>query len=100
MHRMLVTLRVFASDGKQYLLAAEVDEPPATPAQLLERFNKGGRIAVSDRASLPVDEIARVEFESAERLTAPTWLGDLRDEDVASAMEGRFEKPPHEEPLS
>jgi hypothetical protein len=95
---MLVTLRIFVSDGKAYLLAAELDEPPETPEQLLDRFNRNGKIALGDRVSVSVDDVVKVEFAAPEPLTAPAWIGKLRDEDVESAMEGRFERPPYEEP--
>jgi hypothetical protein len=94
---VLVTLRIYVSDGSEYLLATELDEVPETPEQLLEHFDRNGEIAVGDRASVPLDDVVKVEFAPTKPLVAPPWLGNLRDEDVESAMDGRFEKPPYEE---
>ena len=47
---------------------------------------------------MPIKDVVKVEFAPAEPQRGPSWLGDLRDEDVASAMEGRFERPAFEEP--
>jgi hypothetical protein len=95
---MLVRLRIHLADGREALLSAEVDEPPETPKELLEQFNRNGRIRLGDRQTVPIQEVVKVEFAPAEPQAGPSWVGDLRDEDVASAMDGRFEKPAFEEP--
>jgi hypothetical protein len=94
---VLVTLRIHLSDGRDRLLAAEVEEQPASPEELLERFDRNGEIAIGDRESVPVDRIVRVEFAPPEPQSSPPWLGNLHDEDVESAMEGRFDRPPNED---
>ena len=93
---MLVTLRVHLADGKEHLLAAEVVEPPGTPEELLDRLERNGQIAIGDRESVPVSEVVKIEFASPEPKSAPPWRQVLRDEDVESAMDGRFERPPYE----
>ena len=95
---MVVRLRIHLADGREALLSAEVEEPPGTPEELLEQLDREGRIVLGDRESVPIKEVVKVEFAPAESQAAPSWLGDLRDEDVASAMDGRFEKPALEEP--
>ena len=94
---MLVTLRIYLSDGRERLLATEVDEPPEAPEELLEHFKRSGEIALGDRESVSVHDVVKVEFAPPVPQSAPPWGPGLRDEDVASAMEGRFEKPPYEE---
>jgi hypothetical protein len=95
---MVVRLRIHLADGRERLLSAEVAEPPETPEELLEQFDREGQIPLGDRESVPITDVVKVEFAPAEPQEAPPWLGDLHDEDVASAMEGRFERPPFEEP--
>lgn len=86
------------ADGREALLSAELEEQPETPEELLEQLNREGQIPLGDRDSVPIKDVVRVEFAQAEPQTAPSWLGELRDEDVASAMDGRFEKPALEDP--
>jgi hypothetical protein len=93
---MLVTLRICLADGTRHLLAAEVDEPPATPERFLQQFVRDGQIAVGDRASVSASDVVQVEFAAPEPQSAPPWREVLADEDVESAMEGRFETPPYE----
>ena len=96
---MIVRLRIHLADGREALLSAEVDEPPETPERFLERFNRQGEVRLGDRETVPIKDVIKVEFAPVEPQTGPSWLGDLRDEDAASAMDGRFEKPaPFEEP--
>ena len=95
---MLVTLRLYLSDGSERLLATETDEPPEKPEELLQHFNRSGEIALGDRESVSANDVVRVEFAAPEPQSAPSWFMGLRDEDVESAMEGRFEKPQYEEP--
>lgn len=95
---MVVRLRIHLADGREALLSAEVEEPPETPEELLEQLDREGQILLGDRESVPIKDVVKVEFAPAEPQAAPSWLRDLRDEDVASAMEGRFEKPAFEEP--
>ena len=91
-------LRIHLADGREALLSTEVDEQPETPEEFLEQFNREGQIRLGDRETVPIKHVVKVEFAPAEPQAGPSWLGDLRDEDVASAMEGRFEKPDFEEP--
>ena len=91
-------LRIHLEDGREALLSAEVDAPPETPEDLLEQFKREGQILLGDRETVPIKDVVKVEFAPAEPQAAPSWLRDLRDEDVASAMDGRFEKPAFEEP--
>jgi hypothetical protein len=93
---MLVTLKVWLADGKECLLSAELDEVPESPEELLTTFVRDDEIALSDSASVPRSEVVRVEFAPVEPEAGPRWIGPLRDEDVESAMDGRFEKPPYE----
>jgi hypothetical protein len=79
------------------LLSAEVGEPPETPEEFLAQLNREGQILLDDRESVPIKDVVKVEFAPAEPQAAPSWGPDLRDEDVESAMEGRFEKPAFEE---
>lgn len=95
---MLVTLRIYLSDGSERLLAAEVDAAPETPEELLKHFDRSGEVALGDRESVSMNEVVKVEFAPPEPQLAPPLGSGLRDEDVASAMEGRFDKPPYEEP--
>jgi hypothetical protein len=95
---VVVRLRIHLADGREALLSAEVDEPPETPEEFLEQFNRNGKILLGDRETVPIKDVVKVEFAPAEPQAAPSWLRDMRDEDVASAMEGRFEKPGFEEP--
>jgi hypothetical protein len=95
---VVVRLRIHLAGGREALLSAEVDEPPETPEELLEQFNRDGQILLGDRETVPIKDVVKVEFAPAEPQAAPSWLRDLRDEDVESAMEGRFEKPAFEEP--
>ena len=95
---MVVRVRIHLADGREALLSAEVDEPPETPEEFLELLNREGQIRLGDRESVPIKDVVKVEFAPAEPQAGPSWLGDLRDEDVASAMDGRFEKPAFEEP--
>jgi hypothetical protein len=96
--RIVVRLRLHLADGRETLLSAEVDAPPETPELFLEQFNRHGEIRLGDRETVPFTDVVKVEFAPVEPQTAPPWLGDLRDEDVASAMEERFDKPVFEEP--
>ncbi len=93
---MLVTIRVSLADGTERLLSAEVPEAPAAPEDLLGNFERNGRLAVGDREDVPFEDVVKVEFAPAEAQTSPPWFAGLHDEDVASAMDGRFETPPHE----
>jgi hypothetical protein len=95
---VVVRVRVHLADGRQALLSAEVEEPPETPEELLDLLHREGQIRLGDRESVPIEDVVRVEFAPPEPQTGPSWLGDLQDEDVASAMESRFEKPAYEEP--
>lgn len=95
---MVVRLRIRLADGREALLSAEVDEPPETPERFLEQFTRQGQILLGDRESVPITDVMKVEFAPAEPQAAPPWGPDLRDEDVESAMEGRFEAPAFEEP--
>jgi hypothetical protein len=95
---VVVRLRMHLADGREALLSAELEEQPETPEELLEQLNREGQIPLGDRDSVPIKDVVRVEFAQAEPQTAPSWLGELRDEDVASAMDGRFEKPALEDP--
>jgi hypothetical protein len=93
---VLVTIRVSLAGGSERLLSAEVTEAPSAPEDLLGNFERNGRLAVGDREDVPFEEVVNVEFAAAEAQTSPPWFAGLHDEDVASAMEGRFETPPHE----
>jgi hypothetical protein len=95
---VVVRIRIHLANGREALLSAEVEEPPETPEELLEQLNREGQIPLGDRESVPIKDVVKVEFAPVEPQTAPSWLGDLHDEDVASAMDGRFEKPAFEEP--
>jgi hypothetical protein len=95
---MVVRLRIHLADGREALLSAAVAEPAETPEEFLEEFNRDGQIRLGDRETVPIKDVVKVEFAPAEPEAAPSWLGDLRDEDVASAMEGRYERPVFEEP--
>ena len=95
---MLVRLRIHLADGREALLSAEVDESPDTPEELLEQLNRQGQISLGDRETVPIEDVTKVEFAPVEPQAAPSWGPDLRDEDVQSAMDGRFEKPAFEEP--
>ena len=86
-------LRIHLADAREALLSAEVDEPPETPEELLEQFNRDGQIRLGDRETVPIKDVVKVEFAPVEPQVGPSWLGNLRDEDVASAMDGQFEKP-------
>jgi hypothetical protein len=90
---VVVRLRIHLADGREALLSVAVDEPADTPEEFLEQFNRDGQIRLGDRETVPIKDVVKVEFAPTEPETAPSWLGDLRDEDVASAMEGRYEKP-------
>jgi hypothetical protein len=95
---VVVRLRIHLADGREALLSAEVDEPPETPEEFLEQFKRDSQIPLGDRETVPIKDVVKVEFAPAEPRAGSSWLGDLRDEDVASAMDGRFEKPAFEEP--
>jgi hypothetical protein len=95
---MVVRLRIQLADGRAALLSAEVDEPPETPERFLDQFNRHGQIRLGDRETVPIEDVVKVEFAPAEPQAAPPWGPNLRDEDVESAMEERFEKPAFEEP--
>jgi hypothetical protein len=95
---VVVRVRIHLADGRETLLSAEVDEPPETPEEVVELLNREGQIRLGDRESVPIEDVVTVEFAPAEPKAGPSWLGDLQDEDVAAAMEGRFEKPAFEEP--
>ena len=90
-------LRIHLADGRESLLSAEVDESPETPEELLEQFNRDGQIRLGDRESVSIKDVVKVEFAPVEPQEGPSWVRGLRDEDVASAMEERFEKPDYEE---
>jgi hypothetical protein len=93
---VLATIRVELSDGTERLLSAEVSEAPRSPDELLRRFERNGRLALGDREDASFEDVVRVEFASPESQESPPWFVGLHDEDVASAMEGRLEKPPYE----
>jgi hypothetical protein len=95
---VVVRLRIHLADGREAFLSAEVDESPETPEELLEQFNRDGQIRLGDRETVPIKDVVKVEFAPVEPQTGPRWLGNLRDEGVADAMEERFEKPAYEEP--
>jgi hypothetical protein len=95
---VVVRLRIHLADGREALLSAEVDESPETPEELLEQFDRDGQIPLGDRESVPIKEVVKVEFAPVESRAGPAWVRGLHDEDVASAMEERFEKPAYEEP--
>jgi hypothetical protein len=95
---MVVRLRIHLADGRDALLSAEVDQPPETPEEFLEQFNRQGRIRLGDRETVLLKDVVEVQFAPTEPQAAPPWGPELRDEDVQSAMDGRFAKPPFEEP--
>jgi hypothetical protein len=94
---VVVRLRIHLADGREALLSAEVDESPETPEKFLEQLNRDGRITLGDRETVPIKDVVKVEFAPAEPQVGPRVWG-LAGEDVASAMEERFEKPAYEEP--
>jgi hypothetical protein len=90
---MLVTLRLYLSNGEERLLAQELDEVPERPHEVVKRLSKAGRVPLGDRESCDLDAIERVELvPPPEPQVGPTWgpeygLPDqLRDEDVATAL--------------
>jgi hypothetical protein len=98
---VLVRLRIHLADGREALLSAEVDESPETPEKLLEQFNRDGRITLGDRETVPIEDLVKVELAPPEPQVGPRIWGHagegLAGEDVATAMEERFEKPAYEE---
>jgi hypothetical protein len=68
----------------------------------MEQFNRDGRIRLGDRETVPVKDVVKVEFAPPERQVGPRVWGvageGLAGEDVATAMEERFEEPAYEEP--
>lgn len=98
---MLVTLRLYLSNGEERLLAQELDEIPEAPYEVVKRLSRDGRVPLGDREACDLDAIERVELvPPPEPQVGPTWgpefgLPDqLRDEDVATALrEGRRHRP-------
>jgi hypothetical protein len=93
---VLATIRVRLSDGRERLLSAEVSEVPDAPEQLLGHFERDGKLALGDREVVPFELVERVEFAPPEPESSPPWFVGLHDEDVAAAMDERFERPPYE----
>jgi len=94
--RVLVTLRVHLADGTERLLSTEVEEAPEGPHALLRRFDRNGELALGDRETVPFGDVVGVEFAEPEPQSGPSWIAGLQDEDVESAMDGRFERPSSE----
>jgi len=94
---VLVTLRLFLSNGEERLLSQEVADVNETPDEILERIGKDGRIPLGDRDSCRLEEIVKAEIAAPEPKTGPTLKYDgvrVRDEDVSAAMRGSFDRPP------
>jgi hypothetical protein len=91
---MLVTLKLYLSDGRERQLSHEVADDPATPHQILERISSNGRVRLSDRESFALDDVERVELvPPPEPRRGPNWTEEgtpeglrLRDEDVSAAL--------------
>ena len=87
---MLVTLRLYLSDGREQLFSQDVESADEAPFDILKRASKDGRIALGDRESCSLDSIVGAKLEpSPKPQTGPTWKeagAPLRDEDVAAAL--------------
>jgi hypothetical protein len=94
---MLVTLRLYLSNGDERLFSQEVEEAAYEgPDQLLNAISRDGQVALGDRESVALDAIARVEVvPPPEPQVAPGFgpEGRLRDEDVEAALKGSHEQP-------
>ena len=92
---MLVTLRLYLADGREQLLAQEVESADEAPLEILKRASKDGRIALGDRESCSLESIVDAKLEPApEPQAGPTWKQagpPLRDEDVAAALRENYE---------
>jgi hypothetical protein len=92
---VLVTLRLYLADGREQLLAQEVDSSDEAPLEILKRASKDGRIAFGDRESCSLDSIIDAQLEpSPDPVAGPTWTearAPLRDEDVAAALDENYE---------
>jgi hypothetical protein len=91
---VLVTLKLYLSDGRERQLSQEVgDGDPATPREILERMSDDGLIRLGDRESCSLDAVERVELVPLEAASGPDWHepgrppdARLRDEDVSAAL--------------
>jgi hypothetical protein len=92
---VLVTLKLFLTDGREQLLSRELDAEEASlgPRELLERSSKDGRVVLGDRESCSLAAIVKVEVVQPESREGPTLEHGIRDEDISSAMRGNYEEP-------
>ena len=92
---MLITLKLFLSDGREQLLSRELeaDETSLEPREILERSSKDGRVALGDRESCSLESIVKVEVVHPKPSEGPTLAHGIRDEDVAAALKGNYEPP-------
>src|SRR5437016_5977848 len=91
---MLITLKLYLSDGRERQLSSEAADDRATPRELLERISSGGQVRLGDRESVSLDDVERVELVPPpeprrglnwEEPRTPEGVS-LRDEDVSAAL--------------
>ena len=89
---MLVTLRLQLTDGRELLLSRELEPEEASlaPREILERASRDGRVALGDRDSCSLSSVVRVDVVEPEPRAGPVLEQGIRDEDVASALDGNF----------
>ena len=91
---MLITLRLYLSNGREQLLTRELeaDESTLEPRELLERFSSEGRVSLGDRESCSLGSIVKVEVAHPESIHGPVLAPGVRDEDVAAALKGNYQE--------
>jgi hypothetical protein len=90
---VLVTLRLYLSDGREHLLTRELepDESTVEPRELLERFSSEGRVSLGDRESCSLAAIVKAEVVHPEPVEGPVVAPGIRDEDIAAALKGNYQ---------
>ncbi len=91
---MLITLKLFLSDGREQLYSRELDEDEASlePREILVRSSSDGRVALGDRESCSLESIWKVEVVHAEPREGPTLQHGIHDEDVTAALKGNYKR--------
>ena len=89
---MLVTLRLRFADRPDLDLAVERPESGGDPRELLASLvGNDGRIALGDRDSCRLEDVADVTIVEPVPREGPGWERGLQDEDVATALDENYD---------
>ena len=91
---MLLVLRLRFANRPDLELAVEHPGREVDPWQLLrEKADSKGRIALGDRDSCRIEDIAEVTVVQPQPLEGPGFERGLQDESVATALDENYEPP-------